>query len=376
MAEFGCGWVGICRYRASPPPPPPLQQPRLTSVTTSIVIPKGTVIQFRTRSPVSSRTAQLLDRVELEVAKDVAIGNTIVIPRGCQAVGEVSLVRSKDIWGASGRLEIRLVSLNDNGNLLPVVGAARAKGSPGTAGVIGSILFAPLVGFYATGTSAVLPVGTLLSGITDDDLTFAAAQSGSPASRSVAFSGVHEWQLESGTAIQFRSLSALTSALMAPGDLFELEVVDDVLLNGEPIIPRGSRAVGEMVEVRPKAHWGRSGGILASLVSVRINGRVVPLAGTLHAAGDSVGVGGVSNAGPFLSPFGYFVSGTSATIPAGTLILGVTSANLPLASFDPKLRPPVQEEDVGQSAARDGYQRFETPYTVPPPVILIKTRDN
>lgn len=101
---------------------------------------------------------------------------------------------------------------------------------------------------------------------------------------------------------------------------------------------------------------------------------MVPLAGALHASGDSIGVGGVSNAGVFTSPFGYFVSGTSATIPAGTLMLGVTSTDLPLAQFDPKLRSPAPPEAA--PAAGQDYQRFETPYTLTPTVVTIHTRDH
>lgn len=138
-------------------------------------LPQGTSVRLRTLSPLSSSDNKTGDRFDLEVSEDVLLNGRVVIPRGSPGRGEITLVKKKGMWGKSGKLETRVLSVRANGMDIPLRGTVLDKGDTGTAGVVGAILVLPVAGFFVTGTSAVLPQGTGFTGLTESDLpvTFA-----------------------------------------------------------------------------------------------------------------------------------------------------------------------------------------------------------
>lgn len=144
--------------------------PMVISATPGNVLPAGTNVRLRQLSALSSQTSRVGDRFDLEVAEDVMLGGIVIIPRGSPGSGEVTRVRHKGMWGRSGRLETRVLSVRANGSLIPIRGTIAERGETGTAGVVASILVVPVAGFFVTGTSAVLPVGTGYAGATESDL--------------------------------------------------------------------------------------------------------------------------------------------------------------------------------------------------------------
>lgn len=138
-------------------------------------LPQGTSVRLRTLSPLSSTDNKAGDRFDLEVSEDVLLNGRVVIPRGSPGKGEITLVKKKGMWGKSGKLETRVLSVRANGMDIPLRGTVLDKGDTGTAGVVGAILVLPVAGFFVTGTSAVLPQGTGFTGLTESDLpvTFA-----------------------------------------------------------------------------------------------------------------------------------------------------------------------------------------------------------
>jgi len=126
-------------------------------------------------------------RFDLETVDDVSLNGVIVIPRGSPAIGEVSLVKKKGMWGKSGRIQTSLISVRANGREVPLRGGtANEKGDTGTAGVIASIAVIPIAGFFVTGTSATLPMGTPANGMIIADLPLAMATTSASAAVLVA----------------------------------------------------------------------------------------------------------------------------------------------------------------------------------------------
>jgi hypothetical protein len=80
------------------------------------------------------------------------------------------------MWGKSGYIGARVVSLTLNGRNVRVSGTFDDKGVTGTGGVIAAIAFVPLAGFLTTGTSAFIPSGSGVKGFLDEDLAFQAIQ--------------------------------------------------------------------------------------------------------------------------------------------------------------------------------------------------------
>ena len=136
----------------------------------SNVLRAGTEINMRTRTELSSRTNRVGERFELEVADAVTLNGQVVIPAGSVAVGEVTRVRRKGMWGRRGILETRLMYVRVGDRQIRISGAAGDRGRAGTAGVVASIALVPLAGFFVTGTSAVIAPQTPTVGYTEEDM--------------------------------------------------------------------------------------------------------------------------------------------------------------------------------------------------------------
>jgi len=151
-----------------------------TPVASATHMLSGAEVRMVTRSELSSRTTRLGDRVELEVTDDVVVNDMVMIPRGSVATGEVTRVRKKGMWGRSGILETRLVSVRAGDHDIRLSGAAGDRGRSGTAATIGAVLLSPLivapfVGFFVTGTSAVIPANTTTVAYTAEEVPLALA---------------------------------------------------------------------------------------------------------------------------------------------------------------------------------------------------------
>ncbi len=139
----------------------------------------GTQIAMRTREALTTKGKKLRPgaRVQLEVAEPVMINGAVVIPAGSPAVGEITDVRNKGMWGKSGHINARVLYATVNGRQIRMTGAFDDKGTTGTAGVIASVAFIPLAGFLVTGTSANIPLGAPVNAFLDEDVPVTMAPS-------------------------------------------------------------------------------------------------------------------------------------------------------------------------------------------------------
>ena len=99
---------------------------------------------------------------------------SIVIPVGSPAVGEITDVRNKGMWGKSGHLGARVLYVTVNGRQIRLSGAFDDKGVAGGIGAVAvsAMIFLP-AGFFMTGTSAQVPVGAAVKGFVDEDVALA-----------------------------------------------------------------------------------------------------------------------------------------------------------------------------------------------------------
>ena len=147
----------------------------VTPAQTTNLLRQGTTLRLRTLTPLTSKEAKTGQTFDLETVDDVVINGQIVIPLGSKAKGEITFAKGKGMWGKSGKLETQLLSVRANGTDIALRGTVSQKGETGTLGVIGAIAILPLAGFFVTGTSAELPVGTSFTGfiVNDIPLSFA-----------------------------------------------------------------------------------------------------------------------------------------------------------------------------------------------------------
>lgn len=143
----------------------------------------GTPVPLKTLTELTTKGKKLRvgDRFNLEVAEPVMVNRVMVIPVGSPATGEITSVRNKGMWGKSGAIEVRMLYTTVNGRQIRLSGATDDKGATGTAGVVGAVVLLPIAGFFLTGTSAVIPAGSSVTGFVQEDVPLSFAKSAEPA---------------------------------------------------------------------------------------------------------------------------------------------------------------------------------------------------
>ena len=125
--------------------------------------------------------------------------------------------------------------------------------------------------------------------------------------------------LRGGAQIRVGFLHEITTEDKASkvGDRPRLEVAENVIVDGVTVIPKGTPVTGELTAVRNKGMWGKSGKVEGRVLNLSLSGRTVRVSGAFDDKGVT-GTGGVVAAIAFIPVAGFFVTGTSARIPAGS----------------------------------------------------------
>lgn len=141
------------------------------AAATTGILRTGTSIQLRMLEGLTTKGKKLKTgyRFNLEVSEPVMVNGHTVIPVGSRAVGEVTHVKNKGMWGKSGAIEARILYVRVNDTQIRLTGQMDDKGVAGTAGVVGAVVVAPVIGFFVTGTSAKIPVGSPATAFVEED---------------------------------------------------------------------------------------------------------------------------------------------------------------------------------------------------------------
>ncbi|UIJ44771.1 hypothetical protein LZK98_17195 [Sphingomonas cannabina] len=153
--------------------PAPVQStPIVAGAPADNVLRVGTPLQLRMMEELTTKGKKLKvgQRFNMETAEALSLGDTVVIPAGSPAVGEITDVRNKGMWGKSGRINVRALYVRVNGRQIRLTGATDDKGVTGTAGVVASVALVPVVGFFVTGTSAKIGLGSQMKAFLDEDV--------------------------------------------------------------------------------------------------------------------------------------------------------------------------------------------------------------
>jgi hypothetical protein len=154
----------------------------------------------------------------------------------------------------------------------------------------------------------------------------------SPAPQAVLVAPAASNVLRAGTEVPLVMSESITTngKKLRIGQRIRMAVASDVRLGSAVVIPAGSIAEGEVTDVRNKGMWGKSGRIEARALRVRIGDRLVRLSGAFDDKGVT-GTAGVVAAIAFVPVAGFFVTGTSATIPAGAGVKAFLDEDLTLS---------------------------------------------
>jgi hypothetical protein len=146
--------------------------------------------------------------------------------------------------------------------------------------------------------------------------------------------------LRAGTEVQLRTEEGLDSndKTVREGNHFRMSVAENVMLGNMVVIPAGSPATGEIVDIRRKGMWGKSGRITARVLNVRVGDRLIRLTGSFDDKGVT-GTAGVVAAVVFVPIAGFFMTGTSAKIPAGAGVKAFLDEDVAIAMPAPAPAP-------------------------------------
>lgn len=170
-----------------------------------------------------------------------------------------------------------------------------------------------------------------------------------PAASPIATPVMTNAVLRVGTEVPLRLSEELTTKgkKLRVGQRFHLETAEPVMVQGVNVIPVGSPAVGEITDIRNKGMWGKSGHLAGRILYVTVNGRQIRLSGAFDDKGVAGGVGAVTVSALVFLPAGFFMTGTSAKVPAGSMIKSFVDEDVPL-SMPVAAQAPMQ---VGAPAA-------------------------
>jgi len=158
------------------------------SPTANNVLHMGTAVQLEIRDALTTehKAMHVGQLVEMDVLQPVMLNEQVVVPGGSRAVGEITTVRNKGMWGKSGGFTGRVLYVEANGRQIRLNGSFTDRGETGTGGVVASVAFLPVAGFFVTGTSAHLPAGTHVTAFVAEEIAINFAQPGAVQSQSSA----------------------------------------------------------------------------------------------------------------------------------------------------------------------------------------------
>src|ERR1700679_718241 len=161
--------------------------------------------------------------------------------------------------------------------------------------------------------------------------------------------------LEDATPVRLKLNRTISSADAHVNDTVDFEVLEQVTVKGDIVIPRGGLAWGTVTEAEPKRRMARAGKLNVNIDSVRLaSGEKIPLRAVKDVKGGGhVGAmtgAMVATAIVFFpaAPLFLFMKGKDITIPQGTEITAYTTGDIPLDMARFGAAPP---EPVGAVAS-------------------------
>lgn len=147
--------------------------------------------------------------------------------------------------------------------------------------------------------------------------------------------------LKQGTEIRLVTLAELNSKRNRVGERFDMEVQESVQLNGQTVIPAGTRAVGEITLRKGKGMWGKSGKLEFRPLYVKLGDRQIRISANATRDKGKAGTAGVVGAVVFMPIAGFLVTGTSARIPAQTPVVAQLDEDVPVLFAAPVAERPL-----------------------------------
>jgi hypothetical protein len=135
-----------------------------------LLLARGTAVPFVVDADVSSKTADVGDKISLTLAEDLKAGDMIVAKKGTPAVATVTEVDKTGMGGAPGELFFEVDSLHAGSVVIKLHGAEAMEGQDKVGKAIG-LMFVPMapVGIFVHGKNAEIKRGASFTAFVDAD---------------------------------------------------------------------------------------------------------------------------------------------------------------------------------------------------------------
>jgi hypothetical protein len=140
------------------------------SAPAKLLLARGTAVPFVFASDLSSKTADVGDKISLTLAEDLKAGDMVVAKKGTPSVATVTEVDKPRMAGVPGEVFFRVDSLQAGSALIKLRGAAAKEGQDKEGKAVG-LMFVPVVpvGLFVHGTDAEIKRGASFTAFVDAD---------------------------------------------------------------------------------------------------------------------------------------------------------------------------------------------------------------
>lgn len=160
----------------TPTPPVEVTVARPAEVRTGSMLPSNTEIFLALDNELTSKKAKVGDAVSFRVARDVMLGQVVVIPRGTPATGKVTFRSGKGVFGKSAKMDFSIDTLDLGGRIVALSATHRIAGDGNTGATVGAVVAAGVIGgLLVTGRSAVAAAGSEWKAMTKEPIAVSLA---------------------------------------------------------------------------------------------------------------------------------------------------------------------------------------------------------
>ena len=122
-----------------------------------------------------------------------------------------------------------------------------------------------------------------------------------------------------GTEVKLRMLESLSSGTAVEGQRFNMELDEDIRVDGKVVVPRGAKAVGTVTHAKKKGFMGKGGELNVTLDYVTVGEDRIRLRAAEGKEGaDKVGTTVVLTV--LFGPLGLLKRGHNVEVNAGTVL--------------------------------------------------------
>jgi hypothetical protein len=178
----GRSFVTAAKYTIDPPGIAPNSHAAARSAAVhptipgKVVLPQGTAVRLVFASPLTSKTAEVGDKIALTLDQDVVLDGVVAAPKGSPATGRVVQVDRPGFGGMPGQVTFHVDALNVHGTVIRLRRTAAFEGQakPPSATVLIPVI--GTLGLFKHGTDAVIPRGTPVDATVDSDTVLVASK--------------------------------------------------------------------------------------------------------------------------------------------------------------------------------------------------------